>query len=448
MAEFAVNTDALRMEADSLRSLQRELDSVAMRLSSLQISRVLRSSSAEALNIRIRDCREAVSNQSMNLGALFGGLNAIAGLYDSVEKNLSDPKASDRLGNGGAADGILDWFSDIDEWIRPDIVRWDLLVLLLLGPGAVLGGIAGAVLGGSSGTVTGSATSDNRTSVFSGGISGSGNAWGVPCAGALGYSLLGYDTDTIAKASWNLEKGNAGLKYGGKFSVYGAQGSASGNFGVLGGSAQGSVGNAAVSGTVNATLFENGHFTPSIGLEAKAEASVLKGKAEGYVGSKDNNVHVKGRGTVLGAEAKAEGKLGVITTTDPKTGEKVTSYGVKGTAAAEAYLAEGRVSGGVTIFGIDIDVGVSGKAGGAGVKVGGSVTTNGISGEVGAGLGLGAGVEVSVDWSDFDPPSLADIGEGLANAGEAIGEGLENAGEAIGNGLERAGEAVSDFFNW
>lgn len=65
------------------------------------------------------------------------------------------------------------------------------------------------------------------------------------------------------------------------------------------------------------------------------------------------------------------------------------------------YFSQGKVSGGFTIFGIKIDAGVTGKAGGAGVSAEGKVTTGGVSGKIGAGLGLGAGVEISIDWSNF-----------------------------------------------
>ena len=106
-------------------------------------------------------------------------------------------------------------------------------------------------------------------------------------------------------------------------------------------------------------------------------------------------------GTVLGAEAELSGGAGMITYKDETTGKTRTELGVSGKAGAEAYLAEGSISGGFTIFGIEVDVGASGKAGGAGVEAGGRVTTGGISGEIGAGLGLGLGLELSIDWSDF-----------------------------------------------
>lgn len=66
-------------------------------------------------------------------------------------------------------------------------------------------------------------------------------------------------------------------------------------------------------------------------------------------------------------------------------------------------MAEGTVSGGFTIMGIKIKASVTGKAGGAGIGAEGRATTGGVSGEIKAGLGIGAGLKIDVDWSDFKP---------------------------------------------
>lgn len=457
MAEFVVNTDILRSEANSLEAVQRELNAVAARLSGIQISNFLRTGgSSVALNRRISDCRNAVWNQSSNLRKLSNGLDSVARLYDRTEQNLSEPKTQgSSSGSGGS---VPEWAEDFfDRVVGPAILipgMWPHLLVLNLA--SVLGSYAVDIHNGEL---------PGEWSLFSGGINGSGSLWGIPCSGELGYSFLGYETDTIRKAKWDLEKGNAGIEYGGELSGHILKGEASGNFGILGGKADASLGNAAVSGKINATLFEDGKFTPSLGAEVKGEASALKGSAQGYLGNENYNAHANASGTLFGAEASAGAQIGAVTYKN-KQGQTVTAYGVKGEVGAEAYVAEGKVSGGFTFMGIDIDIGVSGKAGGAGVSAGGSLTTDGAHGEIGAGLGLGAGVEISVDWSDFDPPTLEEIGEGIQDVGESIGEGFQaagefvedagewvgdritDAGEAIGDGLRNAGEAISDFFNW
>ena len=60
-----------------------------------------------------------------------------------------------------------------------------------------------------------------------------------------------------------------------------------------------------------------------------------------------------------------------------------------------------KVSGGINIFGINIDGAISGHAGGAGVKVGTVIAPSSVSGEIGAGLGLGLGIKITIDWSKF-----------------------------------------------
>lgn len=451
MSEFAVNTDRLRTEADRLRALSNKMSSIEARLASVRISSALRASSAATLNLRIRDSKNAADNHASNLSKLSAALDSVANLYDRTERDLSDPKTAQEADNGGfpGIPDITDIFPNIPRFIG--LVYWP--ALLMVGPHLVLGGSGtGAESGGF-------LDEDGNWSLLSGERSGSGSFLGIPCAGEVGYSLIGIETDTTAEAKWNLDKGEAGAELGGEASFHLAKGEASGNIGILGGKVDGSVGNAAVSGNVHLTVMKDGKFSPSLGAEAKGSANVAQGSAEGYLGNEDYNAHAKAKGSVLGAEAKAGVEVGKITYTDEKTGETVSAYGAEAEVGAEAYLAEGKVSGGVTIMGIDIDIGVSGKAGGAGVEAGGRVTTNGVSGEIGAGLGLGAGVEISIDWSDFDPPTMEEIGEsiqevgqnigeGLQAAGEAINEGLDAAGDAISDGFRSAGEAISDFFNW
>ena len=67
-----------------------------------------------------------------------------------------------------------------------------------------------------------------------------------------------------------------------------------------------------------------------------------------------------------------------------------------------ASVAQGSVKGGITLFGVDIDVGVKGYAVAAGVEAGGSISTKGVKAKIGGALAIGGGLEVSVDWSDAE----------------------------------------------
>ncbi len=228
---------------------------------------------------------------------------------------------------------------------------------------------------------------------------------GFNLGGDISGDLIGGSVKKTVKTDWDLSKGNLDVNVGIQAKGYLAKGEASGYVGIASGKVSAEVGSGAVGGKAGISLYENGKLSPKVYGEAKAEAALVKGKVEGQIGNEETNVHVKGEGTVLGAEAKAKGGIGKITTED-SSGKSVTGYGVEGKVSAEAYLVQGKVSGGVTVLGIKIDASVSGKAGGAGIKAGGSVTTNGVSGEIGAGLGLGAGVKISIDWSGFDIKKL------------------------------------------
>lgn len=106
MAEYAVNTDQLRSNADRIAALQRELDSVAVRLGAMQLGSVLQIKASTALIGRVGACKWAAAAQSDDLGRLARGLDDIARLYDETENNLADPKtqAQTREHGGGGTE--------------------------------------------------------------------------------------------------------------------------------------------------------------------------------------------------------------------------------------------------------------------------------------------------------------------------------------------------------
>jgi hypothetical protein len=127
---------------------------------------------------------------------------------------------------------------------------------------------------------------------------------------------------------------------------------------------------------------------------------VAKGEENLEIGNDDFNAHEKATGELLGAKAEVSAGIGKVSYKDDN-GNITTGLGVTGKVGAEAYVAQGKISGGFTVFGIKIDLGAEGKAGGAGVHAGGAITTGGVNGSIGAGLGLGAGLSINIDWSDF-----------------------------------------------
>ena len=145
---------------------------------------------------------------------------------------------------------------------------------------------------------------------------------------------------------------------------------------------------------------KDGKIAPRVSGKVEAAAVGAKGSAEGGVGTENNNVHVGAEGKAGVAKASAEVGAGTIYVKN-NDGTESKQYGVKAEAGAEAYLAEGKVSGGLTILGVKLNVGAGGKLGGAGAKAGGSVTNGGVSGSASLGLGVGLQLDFSIDWSGF-----------------------------------------------
>lgn len=242
---------------------------------------------------------------------------------------------------------------------------------------------------------------DLEGAVLSGKSTTDGTILGFKSSGSAEGDVIGGSIKTKTQANWTPKDGEAGVEKSIEAEGHLAQGKLKGNIGLLGGEIGGTVGSVEASGKVGATLFKDGKFSPTLDAKVKAEAAAAKGNAQIMFGTDEFNRHVEASGTALGAEAEAGASVGVIKTIDPITKKVVTEYGIKGKVGAEAYLAKGSISGGFTLFGIKIDASIEGKAGAVGVSAEGKATTGGVSGKIGGALGLGAGVEISIDWSDF-----------------------------------------------
>lgn len=178
------------------------------------------------------------------------------------------------------------------------------------------------------------------------------------------------------------------------------EGKAEGKYGWGHADAKAQVLTGAVSGTLGASLMKDGKLDPSLKAELAGSVSIAKGEANVRAGSNDYNVHGKAEGDLFTAKAQA--------------GVSVGKDGVTAKAGAEAYAAQGKVSGGITILGVKIDVGLEGKAGGAGAKAAAEAKARYVKGELGIGLGLGAGVSFSVDWSGA-PEAIGNAWNGIQN---------------------------------
>lgn len=289
--------------------------------------------------------------------------------------------------------------------------------------------------------------------ILSGEKTGEGKLWGISAAGTVSGAFLAGEAGVKTKASWKFKDkdGNWDFKSFGfttTASASGAvaQGEVKGNIGLLHGEASGKALTGAMQGESKVTLWDDGKFNPSLMLGAKAEGSVLQGEVKAGFGNDQYGVYGKVEGDVLHAEAEAKAGVGYI----DKDKDGKSLYGASAEASAMASVAQGKAKGGVTIFGIDIDVGVKGYALAAGVKAGGSITTDGVTANFSGALGLGAGLDISVDWSDAE--WIEDTVEWVGDAGEAIGDFAVDVYEAAGDFFSDAGDAIADgwdyMFGW
>ncbi len=278
-------------------------------------------------------------------------------------------------------------------------------------------------------------------SVLGGEKSGSTDLFGIGTAGTVAGSILYGEAGIKNKSSFKFKDkdGNWDWKSFGLSTTASAtgalaKGEASGNIGYLHGKASGEAVTGTVSGEAKATLYEDGELNPSLYIGAKAEGSVLKGKAEAGFGTDQYGVGAKASGDLLHAEAEAKAGIGYI----GKDEDGNAQYGASAEVSAMASAAQGKVEGGITIFGIDIDVGLKGYAGAAGVEAGASITTDGATASFGGSMLLGAGLDVSIDWSDAEwiGDSIDAVGDFVSGAVDATGEFFDDVGDFFSSAFD------------
>lgn len=225
--------------------------------------------------------------------------------------------------------------------------------------------------------------------------------------GSAGFGFLNGRAETKGGASLKykngrLEEASIGVSAGAEGSL--VKGNAEGNIGFVKGKVKGNVGEGSTKGEIGASLYKGGKLSPAVKAKVEAKAKGASGEASLQAGDDNNNINAKASGSLANAEASAGAQAGVITYKDSNTGELKQTLGIEGEVGAEAYLAEGKIAGGLTIFGVKVNVSASGKAGGAGIGAKGRVGIGCVSGEIKAGLGIGAGLKVDIDWSNFKWP--------------------------------------------
>lgn len=382
--DIDVKTGKLREKAGDQKNIRNELNRIN---SSVQTSRrklrsCLSSSASGKIDKSLGVMCTSLQNITNWIGDMADGLDTIAGLYDAAEQDISGNKPSGEAVkevDGGGKEWIMS-ATEIAAFAKI-LIDWFLKhIITPMPPGLGIPSLAGAL----------------TALIGPGKHSGSASYGGLNVSGDL--DILGGSAGLNTNVRNNFKDGDVGVGVDAYAEAHLVQGKVEGSYGPLSGSVEGAIGVAAVSGSLGASLFNDGMFAPSVSGDVEAKVVGAEGSAKAKLGNDDVNAHVNAKGSVMEAKAYANGSVGVFAEED-ESGNVTYSAGVKGKVGAEAYAAQGEVSGGIDLFGIKINATLEGKAGGAGVSAEGKATTGGVSGKIGAGLGLGIGIGISIDWS-------------------------------------------------
>lgn len=372
MADFEVNVGGLNNHAMQIKEISNMLGSKSMEISKIKSKIHISTPIDTIIKSQLSNICMDLSNKRSVMQNLGTKLNEISQQYQMQEKGIIDVKETGKkLLNSGGSGNVESSDDTKSPWYKEN----------------------GAVIGGT--------------------VAGSGSIFGISSAGEASGDILGYSTNgkITSGAKWKTDKDTGERKLDSISLVdaelsteeHLAKGSIKGNIGVVSGTASGSVGSIEQKGNLTASLYKDGKLSPQLGAEYSAAAKGIDGKANVTVGNNEYNGHIDAKGTVGSAKAKAGGAVGKVYYKD-SSGNEVTGWGMKGSLKAEAYAAEGSVSGGMNICGIKFDVSLGGKVGGAGIGVEGGVTTGGIGGSGTLGVGLGAEIGFNIDWSGFKNP--------------------------------------------
>lgn len=406
--QFSVYPDRARGCISEFQNIEGELRDIYSGLEDAIKTNAVQSKSYDRIKSNMKICQQNMQTVMKDMSRMRTGLKKVADVYDRYEKNIRNRARYVKPGKIVNINGSLSAASTPISQLFPSPNLHNPLGALVPPSQGAIGGAGVVFLSGlQNGGVPqrgGFGYNDSKDGKFSWSVVGGKDGWhsdynGVDIGNDWEYHVVHLKAEGKKRGSWDIEKGNVGAEAVGTAGFSVIDGKLSGNIGLLKGEVEGSVGNIGVEGGIGATLFSGGQFAPAIYGKVKGEANVAKGEASSEFGTDEFNTHVGVGGTLLGAEAEAKVQVGRVVGKDG-----TVRTGIQGKAGAEAYIAEGSVKGGFTLWGIKIDGVLEGKAGGAGVKAGGEISTGGVEGEIGLGVLVGGGVKVKVDWTNFKPP--------------------------------------------
>lgn len=208
---------------------------------------------------------------------------------------------------------------------------------------------------------------------------------------------------------------------------------------------------AKVNGSVNFGFSLKNPLDAQVGASIAASAYYGHGTLKAKVGNSDANINAKAEGSVGSVKGNAGLNLGHILYKD-EDGKDVEGWGISANAGGKVAVLEGKLSGGVSFLGIKL----SGKLEGDFISVGGKAKfeamSSGFTMGLGGALGLGAGFEISVDWSGLKERvskwrKNRKVSKAAADAFKKEGRDLEEQYEHLshaGEDPDAVGDANSD----
>ena len=382
MEEFSVRSSSVRQASQYLDSFQGFLSDRSSEIDTIRRQLRGKISQHEAIGFRLRTIADTVDSLQDTMRMMSHCLERVDYYYQRAEDRItgqSNPfsEIMDLLSTGSEEKKVFSFFgmdgsiTNSQKFMDGEQHHDDI-------PGGKSGGGSGSVFTGNQSVKYGDFEGNSTEKTFSG-----------------EYNYYAY-------AQGN--KDNFGAAIGGNTegSVYNVNAEGSFLDGLFKNQTEISFMTGAAAGRAGIHLFKNRDPRYS-GIYAKGEAggSVLHGSNRTQIGTEKNYRYYEVEGDLLTAGAQAGAGFGYLGT--DSDGSEV--YGLEFGAGAEAYLAKGTVHSGFSVFGIEVDIGVTGKVGGAGVDVGGGVTNQGIDLNAGLGLGFGGDLELSVDWTKASWPS-------------------------------------------
>lgn len=407
MSSFEVKLSSLLVEQKNLNSVALQLASISMQITDITARLSVKSSSISGVKKNLRSISSTTSEKGRNLKGMSSAVSDIAVVYKSAEQQIT--------GYGGGMANILlaknissllQYFADSNGVIRNVFETLGSNDLFQLGENKKV-----FSLFGKDGTLI---TSVDWNKWDVGNMSASGALLSILSRAEWGdiaveniVSILKGEAKGNAFADFDIKNGNIGAGINGNASFSVLEDQLSGSIGdYLKGTGILSVLTGAVEARAGSQLLRDGKLDPGIYALAEGTAHGITAEGNTTLGTDKNNIHGSAQGSIGYFNGKAGFGAGYIGT--DADGKDV--YGAVAAFGGEKYIFHGEVKGGLEIFGIEMDMNLSGGLFGGEFGVNNSYTNKNIKIGGGIGAGVGVGVDLSIDYTNFELPEF-NLGE-------------------------------------